>query len=212
MQTYFLVDGFNLYHSLRETSQRTGDESVKWLDIKALCETTLPNVHAKAALGGIYYYSAYVRRQNRWSNLKASRQRRYIDALAATGVEVKMHRFKDQLRDCPSCRQEVPFQQEKQTDVAIASKLFALLNRREADAVAIISGDTDYIPALQTAKLLYPGAHLAVVFPAHRRNSEVAQVVDCTSTWSLDAYRKHRFPFAVPTGNGKSVECPPEWR
>lgn len=36
-----LVDGFNLYHSVREVRRKTGAEC-RWLDIRSLCEAMMP--------------------------------------------------------------------------------------------------------------------------------------------------------------------------
>lgn len=32
-----LVDGFNVYHSIRDVERRVGDASAKWLDLRSLC-------------------------------------------------------------------------------------------------------------------------------------------------------------------------------
>lgn len=57
----FLVDGFNLYHSLVDI-QGVAKVSVKWLDLRALCTSYLQAVRHKIGerveLSGIYYFSA----------------------------------------------------------------------------------------------------------------------------------------------------------
>jgi hypothetical protein len=54
----FLIDGFNLYHSVRDAGKAVGGVGTKWLDINALCHQTLSLVGGGATVEGIYYFSA----------------------------------------------------------------------------------------------------------------------------------------------------------
>ena len=56
----FLVDGFNLYHSLREVRRKTGVEC-RWLDVRSLCESTLHTIGGGAEIAQIDYFSALAR-------------------------------------------------------------------------------------------------------------------------------------------------------
>jgi hypothetical protein len=53
----YLVDGFNLYHSLREVERSRG-HSLRWLDLAALCSSLLHAVPGRSELAGIVYFSA----------------------------------------------------------------------------------------------------------------------------------------------------------
>jgi hypothetical protein len=35
----FLIDGFNVYHSVRAAERRLGGEPLRWLDLPGLCST-----------------------------------------------------------------------------------------------------------------------------------------------------------------------------
>jgi len=58
----FVVDGFNLYHSLADASRQTGGKGTKWLDLRGLCTSYLSIVGnvvgERAELECIYYFSA----------------------------------------------------------------------------------------------------------------------------------------------------------
>lgn len=54
----FLVDGFNLYHSLEEASLAMGGVGTKWLDLIALCETFLQPIGGGGKLESVFYFSA----------------------------------------------------------------------------------------------------------------------------------------------------------
>ena len=54
----FVVDGFNLYHSLKSASDGPKPLPARWLDLKALCEAHLHVIGNGATLSSIYYFSA----------------------------------------------------------------------------------------------------------------------------------------------------------
>jgi len=56
-RTVFLVDGFNVYHSLRE-SERVLGRSLFWLDVVGLCRSYLHALPGKAQVGEVWYFSA----------------------------------------------------------------------------------------------------------------------------------------------------------
>lgn len=57
----FLIDGFNLYHSLRELERLT-KSPVKWLDLTRLCSAYLHAVRSalgeRVELAAVTYFSA----------------------------------------------------------------------------------------------------------------------------------------------------------
>lgn len=55
-RTVFLIDGFNLYHSLRDASRDLHGVQTKWLDLRALCESYLATVGNNAQCTDIYYF------------------------------------------------------------------------------------------------------------------------------------------------------------
>lgn len=58
-RTVFLVDGFNLYHSVRAAQRRLrGNPSTKWLGIRRLCQQQLHVVGTDERISGIHYFSA----------------------------------------------------------------------------------------------------------------------------------------------------------
>ena len=80
----FLVDGFNLYHSVVEALEIHKAASMKWLDLLGLCRSYLHVIGRDATLERAFYFTAVPE----WRPDKAARQVVYISALRATGVEV----------------------------------------------------------------------------------------------------------------------------
>ena len=49
-RTAFLVDGFNLYHSLKDAQLALGGQSTRWLDLRSFCSSYLPHIGRTARL------------------------------------------------------------------------------------------------------------------------------------------------------------------
>ena len=58
VRTAFLIDGFNLYHSVDAAAHALKSQSTKWLDLKAFCSSYLAPIGNRAVLGPVHYFSA----------------------------------------------------------------------------------------------------------------------------------------------------------
>jgi len=101
--------------------------------------------------------------------------------------------------------------EEKETDVAIAVKMLELLHLGEADAVVLVSGDTDLIPAIRTAATLFPAARIAVCFPFKRHNAELRRAVKHSFKIGKDQYAKHQLADPILLPNGHAIRKPAAW-
>jgi hypothetical protein len=111
----------------------------------------------------------------------------------------------------PKCGVVFTRAEEKETDVAIAVKMFELLHLNAADAVVLVSGDTDLIPATRTAGALFPAARIAVCFPFKRHNAELRRAVKHSFKIGKDQYAKHQLPDPVVLPNGHVIRKPATW-
>ena len=92
------VDGFNLYHGMRQKHGRR----YHWLDLEAL---VLSLLRPRQQLVGIDYFTARVRGQPD----SEQRQTTYLDALASHCGHVRVieGRFQEKTRKCRACRAEM---------------------------------------------------------------------------------------------------------
>jgi hypothetical protein len=67
-RTIFLVDGFNLYHSLRAASDDLGGVSTKWLDLPRLLPA-VRSVRANFPTKRIWFLFPYKRKNNELAKL-----------------------------------------------------------------------------------------------------------------------------------------------
>ena len=174
-RTVYLVDGFNVYHSLLEAHRDSGGRTTKWLNLMGLCSSFLPLAGRvageRASLERIYYFSAPPVHR---SHAKQQRHRLYMRCLRETGVNVELGRFKAKDTRCPSCGTRFVSHEEKETDVAIATRLFEVCHSDQAETVILVTGDTDLAPTVRTCKRLFPDKVIFFAFPYRRTNSELA--------------------------------------
>lgn len=197
LRTACLVDGFNLYHSLCD-AQRDHGQTAKWLDLTALCSCFRPIVAAlrgePANIQGIYYFSATP--THRPVDQQA-RHALYMRCLVGTGVQVYLSQFKRH--------------KEKETDVALASRLFEICYEDMADCVVLVTGDTDLAPAIRTCKRLFPAKTLIFALPYLRANDELRLLAPGSFKIRAKTYFANQFPDPLVFQNGVAIEKPANW-
>ena len=205
-----LVDGFNLYHSLRDCERDTGAR-VRWLDVRSMCASLLHVLPGECSLGEIVFFSALAHHVERNHPGTIDRHLRYLDALRATGVTVRLGQFKRRDAVCPVCGAVRPRYEEKETDVAIASRLLAAESRRRFGVALLVTGDTDLVPAITTARAEPDPLVVAVAFPYRRVNRQLRSAADTSLRLSTKSYRRHQLPMTLPGPEGRVLARPQAW-
>jgi uncharacterized LabA/DUF88 family protein len=212
-RTTFLIDGFNLYHSVKTASHDLGlnGSGTRWLDIHSMCESFLHLIGNNAQTSEIYYFSALAKHlENRKPDVTA-RHKTYIRCLEHTGVIVELHRFKKSLTFCQKCNQTFNRREEKETDVAIAARLFEIFCLDKCDTAVLITGDTDIVPAVKTAQSIFPNKEIVFLMPYKRHNKELANLVSKHFDISSRNYTKHQFADPFITKKKKLIHKPSAW-
>jgi len=208
----FLADGFNLYHSLAQAQRDAGGATTKWLNLMSLCASFLPLVGRasgeRATLERVYYFSAPPTHR---SQGKQERHTLYVRCLRATGVNVELARFKSKQIWCPNCRKQFIAHEEKETDVAIATRLFEVCHSDEAETIVLLTGDTDLAPAARTCKRLFPAKLILFAFPYKRTNSELVAISAESFSIKRRSCLRHQFPDPLTLPDGTSVTKPASW-
>jgi hypothetical protein len=208
-----LVDGFNVYHALREI-MRNGGPDCRWLDVRGLCDSMLHTIGDGAQIAEVQYFSALAHHMEASRPGTVARHERYLAALRATDVEVRLGIFKpkDIRYSAPACDVRLRRHEEKETDVAIASEVVATAVESRCSALALVSGDTDLLPALRTARRLRPDLRLYCLFPPYRANRAFRAVVDADFKMSPRKLASHLLPDQVVGINQEPIVRPAEWR
>ncbi len=209
----FLVDGFNLYHSLVQAQKDTDGRCVKWLDLHALCSSYLHIIgrqaHGRADMEAIHYFSATPTHRTKGAQ---HRHNLYMRCLQSSGIQVHLGRFKRKTVNCPLCHGSSIRYEEKETDVAIASQLFEICHANAAEFVVIVTGDTDLAPAVRTCQRLFRDVSICFAFPYRRHNAELKQLSPGSFNIGSRSYSRHQYPDTLRLSDGTEAAKPREWR
>ena len=212
MRVSFLVDGFNLYHSLRTAQKDLNGQSTKWLDLKSLCRSYLYQFGREARLENIYYFSALAKHRRSSDSSVTQRHELLINCWIAEDVIVNLSRFKPKTIQCPSCKVSNKRYEEKETDVKLALQLIEVFIQNTCDFAVLVTGDTDLAPAFTTAGRLFPDKDVCFAFPYKRENKELKKLAPQYSfSISKEQYVKHQFPDCYTLPNGQVVTKPNQW-
>jgi uncharacterized LabA/DUF88 family protein len=145
------VDGTNLDHRCLEAFGRNDIDYVRFFAALA-AGTRLQRVH--------YFTAPYIAQRNQDAYRK---QMSDLNALKAmSNVSVHLGRHQEQRNRCRGCGIETRVYVEKKTDVGAACELVRASCLKVADRLILVSGDTDFAPALQIARA--QSVHCEVAF------------------------------------------------
>jgi uncharacterized LabA/DUF88 family protein len=170
----------------------------KWLDLTALCtrflKTSAELRGEPATPAGIDYFSAVP------THRPADQQARhalYMKCLAGTGVRVHLSQFKGH--------------KEKETDVAIASRLFEICYEDTADCVVLVTGDTDLAPAIRTCQRLFPQKTMIFALPYRRANDELRRLAPGSFKIRAKTSLANQFSDPLALSDGSTIAKPGSW-
>jgi len=206
----FLIDGFNIYHSVLDIKRKTG-YCTKWLDLAALCKSYIHLFGKDAQIETIYYFSAIPYYLGSSNPDKIKRHESYLACLETTGIIVELGRFKEKYMYCDKCRNTILKHEEKETDVTIAIKVVEVLLKNECDTTVIVSGDTDLAPAIRKCKTLFPDKKVVFSFPYNRKNMELFTLAPGSFSINCKQYIKYQLPNPVVLRNGQKIHKPSTW-
>lgn len=197
-RTIVYVDGFNLYHAI----DKLGLPELKWLDLRTLADGLL---RPGEVLSAVKYFSAFAT----WRP-SHTKHRVYVEALRTRGVDVILGQFKEKPRRCPQCSFKWATHEEKETDVHIAVQMVADALTGSAERLILISADTDLVPPIKTIARFAPHCEVFVATPPGRY--AICRALRPKLEIREARLRQALLPPIVDVGNGRHIECPPEWR
>jgi len=134
-----------------------------------------------------------------------------MKVLENDNISIEYGRFKKKPTFCTECHKTFKKHEEKETDVAIASKLLELAYHDASDVYVLVSGDTDMCPAIKTVKELYPNIKVYSLFPFARKNDDLKKFVDGHWTIKAKSYLKHQLPSPAILKDGTEIMPPKKW-
>lgn len=195
------IDGFNLYHGLR---QKWGRKYL-WLDLVALVASLRPRDHLVA----VKYFTARVLDDPS----AKSRQDTYLKALAGShprALQIIHGRYQRKHMTCRVCGAEWLSYEEKETDVNISTQIVADSAADAMSSALIVSADSDLSPAVRMARELRPQLFLVAAFPPLRRSAELRALMPASFTIGLGRVKAAQFPDEVTDG-AMTYKRPAKW-
>ena len=207
-----LVDGSNLYHSLKEfdrdpiSGKPLGEKHhLKWLNINSLVRALL---HPKNdELQGIWYFSATAH----WNDVDARRrQESFFQALEFTGLSTEIRGHKRNTSRCPKCQKQFKTYVENGNDVAFASRILELAFDDVFDKMLLFTADSDFVPAVETVRRRFPEKEIIVVMTSGRSRNSRELVSSASGLIKLQEYHFERnlLPAVVENRQGKTISRP----
>jgi len=194
------IDGFNLYFGLR-----TYGDKYKWLDVMAvgreLCRTD-------QTLGEVKYFTARIKGDDK---SKIKRQTTYLEALATMGVTIIEGKYLKKKVRCPVCKKTYSIYEEKESDVNLATELLKDAVAEMAEVYMLVSGDSDLILPMETARDEYK-QRVIPVFPPNRHSSEIKRRVGTPIIFGERLLRKCQLPAVVTKADGYKLHRPSAWK
>lgn len=195
------VDGFNLYFGMKEA----GFKYCKWLDLHLLATNLLkPNQELIA----VKYFTSRVGNNPD----KQKRQSTYIDALETTNVKIHFGHYQSNTIECRRCGFKWASNNEKMTDVNIATQMLIDVFQDCFDMAMLISCDSDLVPPMKHIHSLFAQKRVFVVFPPKRSNSSVALNARGSMVIGRKKLIESQFPESVTKSDGFIIAKPKEWK
>ncbi|MBP6745548.1 NYN domain-containing protein [bacterium] len=209
----FLVDGFNVYHSVLACLSMGDIRRGKWFDYRKYFEWLVsvnPNFAKGSSVSSVRLYSAFAFHIRKAGVVE--RHRVLNSALEARGAEVTLGNFKSKTIKCGAvCGLDFIKYEEKETDINVAMGMVEAFVGEAADCAVIVSGDTDLIAAIRTAKLLFPEKRIGVLMPAYRGNNHIKSVAHFALKIKPKHYEEYQMPDQVVANDGTVIQKPASW-
>ena len=196
------VDGFNVYHAINDMSRASGGKLnyLKWLDLRKLMGLfTDPAIHK---IEHVKYFSAYAT----WMPDQCARHQVYVAALAATGVDVILGKFKEKDIYCKICKSIFTGHEEKESDVNIACHLIGDAYKDVFDHAFIVSRDSDLSGPIRYLREHFPAKRVKIIAPPQRGHSKELWALANTRAAIKQTHMEGcLLPMAIQDSTGKVV-------
>ena len=209
----FYVDGFNLYHGLKQTKEIDGDwKKFYWLDYVKLFQHFIGE---NQVLQKVYYFTAPpldLPGSNRQSMLFEANK-----LLNGNRFEIVKGQFYRKEVTCKVCKSKYTISEEKRTDVNIAVRLLGDCAINSVDTLVLVSADSDFIPPLEFIRDNHPEKKLKVFFPPNNYSGAIVDFMRSIRS-KLIRLEKNKVKFQnsimpdVVAKDGVSFTIPQKWK
>jgi uncharacterized LabA/DUF88 family protein len=213
-------DGFNFYHGcFRDSGRPPTWQTCKWLNLRLFCERVFPNFD----INRIRYFTALVNPTPLDPDIRL-RQQTYLRALE-TIPKLTVHRGRfatnkkkrwlaDPRSSKPTPRLplqtvEVIEQEEKGSDVNLASYLLIDAFAQEYDIAVVVSNDSDLVTPITLVRTVL-GRQIALLNPRPKTAQDLQGIADIYRDIRFGSLQACQFPPILRDANG-TITKPSTW-
>jgi len=197
------VDGYNLYHGIRDADWRR----YLWLDLAKLAGSLILETQELVI-------TKYFTTRISAPESKRKRQSEYLEALAThCGGSIQMFwgHYQTEPWTCKCCNKTELVPHEKKTDVNIAVELMTDAFQNAFDSAFLISADSDLVPPVIAIRRLFPSKSIVVAFPPERFSVELKNSANTSFTLGRAKLAGAQLPDRVLKPDGAKLERPTKW-
>ena len=198
------IDGFNLYYGLKSK----GWKKYYWLDLVSLSQALLKS---KQILEHCHYFTARIRDSSS-KGQSAKRQSIWLD-VQDTLENLTSHfgHYLQKPQKCNGCGSKWIVNEEKMTDVNIATQLLIDAYEDKFDTALIVSGDSDLSTPIEEVLRRFPDKKIVVVFPPNRHSNHLRGIATSSFMLGETKLRQNQLPETIATQTGHELKRPTEW-
>lgn len=212
-RTIVYIDGFNLYFGIRDQGWR----KYYWLDMPVFAadlsgprRDLIVTKYFTSRISGSR--STDSREAAVRANAKQRRQTRYLDALASRdGLNIQYGQYLGSPAQCLKCGVKWIKNEEKMTDVNIATSILTDAFQDAFDVAILVSGDSDLVPPIRSVRELFPHKHVVVAFPPNRVSTALMKIASSNFHINESSLRNSQLPDPVVV-RGFAIVRPDEWK
>lgn len=197
------VDGFNFYYGLKSKGWR----KFYWLDMVKFFESFM-KPHQE--LVEVHYCSAVQRSAD-----KAKRQELFFSANKMNPrFNLHLGKYMDKKMKCRGCGAPMPYYEEKETDVQLATLIIKNVVQDRCDISILVSADSDLMPPIRLVREIKPKHKLIAYFPPQRFSYDLKN--NSNSSVDLGGHQSRfeasLFPEVVTLPSGFALKQPDHWK
>jgi uncharacterized LabA/DUF88 family protein len=195
------IDGYNLYHGLREK----GWKWAYWLNIQALAKRLL---RANQSLIETKYFTSVITE----AESRQRRQRVYLEALQTlSDFQIFYGHFMADMVTCKKCGHVYTTYHEKMTDVNIAVEMTTDALQDRCDMALLISADSDLVGLVRNIRNLYK-TKVIVAFPPARYSANLKKNCNGYTNIGRNVLYQSLFPDELVKPDGFILRRPDSWQ
>lgn len=146
MKVMIFIDGKNFYSGWKNAGGHK-------IDFNLMADWLMKKVGG-TRVAGVHYYTGVEDEENELPETQGNLDRFLSFLQSQRGFQVHKFRRKQYRLECARCQNEIKFTKEKEVDTSMVADMVRMAALSAYDIAILLSGDADYIPAIESVSTL----------------------------------------------------------